>query len=90
MQAADLVGSITQSDTDSSLPTIQNSYLGYCFCKDAPEKEVDIRNQLFYNVLDLCDRNEIDRCLCEDSKRKINAPIDLVGLFSCRPKKVRL
>lgn len=72
-----------------SLLTYAGCGPGYCFCKDAPEKEIDVRNQLFYDVLDLCEKNEIDRCLCEDGKSKINGPIDLVGLFSCRPKKCK-
>ena len=35
--------------------------LGYCFCKDNPEKEVDARPQVFRIVQDLCPRGEINR-----------------------------
>ena len=37
------------------------STLGYCFCKDNPDREVDVRPDYFKNVLDLCPRNEINR-----------------------------
>ena len=38
-------------------------HVGYCFCKDNPEKEVDVRPDYFKNVLDLCPRNELNRYL---------------------------
>merc|ERR1711934_519712 len=62
---------------------------GYCYCKDNPEKEVDIRPQLSSTVLDLCPRNELNRCLCQDGKTRLKPPFDLLKVHSCRPKKCK-
>jgi len=62
---------------------------GYCFCKDNPEQEVDVRPDIYKNTLDLCPRNEINRCLCEDSKTTKSAPFDLFTILSCRPTKCK-
>ena len=40
---------------------IPNYLLGYCFCKDDPTREIDVRNQFFAHVFDTCPRNEINR-----------------------------
>ena len=61
----------------------------YCFCKDNPEKEIDIRPQFFSSFLDLCPRNELNRCLCGDGKTAMNAPFDILSTMSCRPKKCK-
>jgi len=62
---------------------------GYCFCKDNPDKEVDVRPDYFKNVLDLCPRNELNRCLCEDGKTTERAPFDLLTILRCKPKKCK-
>ena len=49
---------------------------------------MDVRSDIFKNTLDLCPRNELNRCLCEDSKTTERAPFDLLTILSCRPKKV--
>ena len=60
---------------------------GYCFCQDAPNVEVDIRQQLQKVIFDLCPRGEMNRCLCEDNS-KILFPFNALELISCYPKKV--
>ena len=40
--------------------------LGFCFCKDAPEKEVDARPQVFKIIHDLCPKGEINRYVEEN------------------------
>ena len=69
------------------------TYLGctpaYCFCKNNPEKEISILPQYFYSFLDLCPRNELNRCLCGDSKTAIKAPFDIISAISCHPKKCK-
>jgi len=72
-----------------SLLTYAGCSPGYCFCTDAPEKEVDARPQVFKIVHDLCPRGEINRCLCHDGKTKVTGPLDVVQIFTCRPKKCK-
>ena len=60
---------------------------GYCFCKGAPDVEVDVRQQVQKVMFDLCPRGEMNRCLCEDNT-KIEFPFNAIELFQCRPKKV--
>ena len=69
--------------------TLYQSYIfpGYCFCKGAPDVEVDIRQQVQKVMFDLCPRGEMNRCLCEDNS-KITFPFNLMELLPCRPKKV--
>ena len=61
----------------------------YCYCKDDPEKEIDLRPQVFSSFLDLCPRNELNRCLCSDGKTKMNAPFDIVTTMLCQPKRCK-
>ena len=63
-------------------------FQGFCFCKDAPNVEVDIRQQMIREVMDLCPRGEMNRCLCKDNT-KITWPFNLVDLFGCEVKKVQ-
>ena len=35
--------------------------VGYCFCKDNPEEELDVRPQFFRAIQDLCPRHKLDR-----------------------------
>ena len=61
--------------------------IGFCFCKDAPDVEVDIRMQMIRVVMDLCPRGEMNRCLCKDDT-KINFPFTLMDIMNCEPKRV--
>ena len=61
--------------------------IGFCFCKDAPDVEVDIRMQMIREVMDLCPRGEMNRCLCKDDT-KINFPFTLMDIMNCEPKRV--
>ena len=60
---------------------------GFCFCKDAPDVEVDIRMQMVREVMDLCPRGEMDRCLCRDDD-KIHFPFTIMDIMTCEPKRV--
>jgi len=62
---------------------------GYCFCKDSPEKELDVRPQFFRAIQDLCPRHKLDRCLCKDGKLKTKAPFDVMKAYTCQPKKCK-
>ena len=68
---------------------IQIISLGFCFCNDAKEIEVDIRDQALKEVMDLCPRGEMDRCLCKD-KTKILWPFTQFEMLACAPKKVNV
>ena len=59
----------------------------HCYCKDNPKKELDIRPQFFSSFIDLCPKNELDRCLCDDDKTKMRAPFNIISASLCRPKK---
>ena len=60
---------------------------GFCYCKDAPDVEVDIRMQMIREVMDLCPRGEMNRCLCRDNS-KITFPFTIMDIMNCEPKKV--
>ena len=61
----------------------------FCYCKDSPDVERDSRNVEMKAIMDLCPRNEMSRCLCEDNS-VIKFPFDMSTLFQvCRPKRVR-
>ena len=62
---------------------------GYCYCKDDPGTEVDVRPPIYRNILDLCPRNELEMCLCKDGESNARAPFNLTEINSCRPKRVR-
>ena len=81
-------GEIHEYDASYLAGDIYLSFSGFCFCKDAPNVEVDIRQQLIREVMDLCPRGEMNRCLCKDNT-KITWPFNLVDLFGCDVKKVQ-
>ncbi len=61
----------------------------FCYCKDAPDVEVDTRPPEMVAVMDVCPRGMMNRCLCHDNK-VAKFPFDMTTfLFECRPKKVR-
>ena len=60
---------------------------GFCFCKDAPTVEIDVRQQFLKEVMDLCPRGRMDRCLCSDNS-KIMWPFTQFDVINCGPKKV--
>ena len=61
----------------------------FCFCRGSPDVERDSRNVEMKAIMDLCPRNEMSRCLCEDNS-VIKFPFDMTTLFQvCRPKRVR-
>ena len=60
---------------------------GFCFCKDAPTVEVDVRQQFLKEVMDLCPKGKMDRCLCRDNS-KIIWPFTQFDVITCGPKKV--
>ena len=61
----------------------------FCYCKNSPDVERDSRNVEMKAIMDLCPRNEMSRCLCEDNS-VIKFPFDMTTLFQvCRPKRVR-
>jgi len=62
---------------------------GYCFCKGAPDVEVDIRQQIQKVIFDACPRGQMNRCLCEDTSKKIEFPFNILELYRCRPKKCK-
>jgi len=61
----------------------------HCFCKNDIKKEVDIRPQYFKGFMDLCPRNELNRCLCKDGKKTEEAPFDILKTIMCQPKKCK-
>ena len=61
----------------------------FCYCRGSPDVERDSRNVEMKAIMDLCPRNEMSRCLCEDNS-VIKFPFDMTTLFQvCRPKRVR-
>ena len=61
----------------------------FCYCKNSPDVERDSRNVEMKAIMDLCPRNEMHRCLCEDNS-VVKFPFDMTTLFqTCRPKRVR-
>ena len=70
------------------LLTLQWSIIsGFCFCKDAPTVEIDVRQQFLKEVMDLCPKGRMDRCLCSDNT-KITWPFTQFDVINCGPKKV--
>ena len=63
-------------------------FLGFCFCNNAPNVEVDVREHSLRAVMDLCPRGEMDRCLCKDNN-KIIWPFTAFDLVTCSPRKVK-
>ena len=60
----------------------------FCTCKGSTE-EFDARPAEMQKVQGLCERDEINRCLCHD-KEVAEFPFDLrTFYFDCRPTKVR-
>merc|ERR1739844_655355 len=77
-----------KDDLLGSLITFVGCNPGFCFCKDAPNVEVDIREHMLRAVMDLCPRGEMDRCLCVDN-RKIIWPFTMSDVISCSPRKCK-
>jgi len=61
----------------------------HCFCKDDNTTAVDIRPQYFKAFMNLCPKNELNRCLCQDGKTTEKAPFDILKTINCRPKKCK-
>ena len=51
--------------------------------------EVDIRDQVLREVMDLCPRGKLDRCLCKDNT-KITWPFSPFDMLTCGVKKVQI
>jgi len=77
-----------KDDLLGSLLTMMGCNPGFCFCNDAKEIEVDIRDQALKEVMDLCPRGEMDRCLCKDNT-KILWPFTQFEMLECAPKKCK-
>ena len=48
-----------------------------------------MRDQALKEVMDLCPRGEMDRCLCKD-KTKLLWPFTQFEMLDCAPKKVNV
>ena len=57
--------------------------------QNTPNVERDSRSQEMRVVMDVCPRNEMSRCLCQD-KSVAKFPFDMTTFFqTCKPDKVR-
>ena len=46
--------------------------------------------QVMREVMDLCPRGEMDRCLCAKNDTKIHFPFTLMDIMNCEPKRVTM
>ena len=46
--------------------------------------------QVMREVMDLCPRGEMDRCLCAKNDTKIHFPFTLMDIMNCEPKRVTI
>jgi hypothetical protein len=74
-----------EDDPISVMITYVGCNPGFCTCNNG--NEVDTRPPPIAAVLDTCEKHEISKCLCEDNT-KLNYPFDIIGLFTCKPKRV--